>query len=179
MMEKILILILKFLGLYKDKIDDNTTPFKMKTNYEIKPLMIVYERRIYKILLKLGEEYKIIPQINLASIIKKKNNDYYYNDLFRNIDFAIFDKEYTKLLLLIEIDDMTHNNYKRKQRDQKVNNICHNVGIKILHFYTNYPNDESYILRRILKTLNNKNDNTKDNNNQSNNEDITYTLVKQ
>lgn len=92
MMKKILILILKFLGLYKDKIDDNPTPFKMKTNYEIKPLMTVYERRIYKILLKLGDEYKIIPQINLASIIKKKNNDYYYNDLFRNIDFAIFDK---------------------------------------------------------------------------------------
>lgn len=35
MMKKILILILKFLGLYKDKIDDNPTPFKMKTNYEL------------------------------------------------------------------------------------------------------------------------------------------------
>lgn len=41
MMKKILILILKFLGLYKDKIDDNPTLFKMKTNYEIKPLMTV------------------------------------------------------------------------------------------------------------------------------------------
>ena len=39
----------------------------MKTNYEIKPLMTVYERRIYKILLKLGDEYKIIPQINEAA----------------------------------------------------------------------------------------------------------------
>ena len=174
MLRKILIWLLKLLGLYEDKSDDTPTPFRMQTLYEIKPFMTLYERRIYNILLKLGDDYKIIPQVNLASIIRKKNNDHYYSDLFRNIDFAIFDRDCDNLLMLIEIDDSTHNNYKRRQRDEKVNNICHDVGIKILHFYTSYPNEESYVLNRILKNLNNNIDN-KENKIDENNR---YTLVR-
>ena len=121
-----------------------------------------------------SDDTPIIPQVNLASIIKKKNNDRYYSDLFRNIDFAIFDRDCDNLLMLIEIDDSTHNNYKRRQRDEKVNNICHDVGIKILHFYTSYPNEESYVLNRILKNLNN-NINNKENKIEENNR---YTLVR-
>jgi hypothetical protein len=173
MLRKILICLLKLFGLYEDK-SDTATPFRMQTLYEIKPFMTEYERRIYSILLKLGDDYKIIPQVNMASIIRKKNNDHYYSDLFRNIDFAIFDKDCNNLLMLIEIDDSTHNSYKRRQRDEKVNNICHDVGIKILHFYTSYPNEEGYVLNRILKNLNNNIDN-KVNNTEENN---TYTLVR-
>lgn len=78
MLRKILIWLLKLFGLYEDKSDTPT------------PSMTEYERRIYSILLKLGDDYKVIPQVNMASIIRKKNNDHYYSDLFRNIDFAIF-----------------------------------------------------------------------------------------
>lgn len=99
MLRKILICLLKLFGLYEDK-SNTPTPFRMQTLYEIKPFMTIYERRIYNILLKLGDNYKIIPQVNLASIIKKKNNDHYYNDLFRNIDFAIFDRDCDNLLLI-------------------------------------------------------------------------------
>ena len=173
MLRKILIWLLKLFGLYEDK-SDTPTPFRMQTLYEIKPFMTEYERRIYSILLKLGDDYKIIPQVNMASIIKKKNNDHYYSDLFRNIDFAIFDKDCSNLLMLIEIDDSTHNSYKRRQRDEKVNNICHDVGIKILHFYTSYPNEEGYVLNRILKNLNNNIDNKVSNTEENN----TYTLVR-
>lgn len=139
MLRKILICLLKLFGLYEDK-SDTPTPFRMQTLYEIKPFMTEYERRIYSILLKLGDDYKIIPQVNMASIIRKKNNDHYYSDLFRNIDFAIFD----------------------------------DVGIKILHFYTSYPNEEGYVLNRILKNLNNNIDNKVSNTEENN----PYTLVR-
>ena len=76
--------------------------------------------------------------------------------MFRNIDFAIFDKECEKLLLLIEIDDASHDTYKRKQRDQKVNTICRDAGIKLLHFHTSYPNEENYVLKRILNAMENE-----------------------
>ncbi len=82
------------------------------------------------------------------------------SDLFRNIDFAIFDKDCSS--------------YKRRQRDEKVNNICHDVGIKLLHFYTSYPNEEGYVLNRILKNLNNNIDNKVSNTEENN----TYTLVR-
>ena len=85
-----------------------------------------------------------------------------------------FDKDCNNLLMLIEIDDSTHNSYKRRQRDEKVNNICHDVGIKILHFYTSYPNEEGYVLNRILKNLNNNIDNKVSNTEENN----TYTLVR-
>lgn len=85
-----------------------------------------------------------------------------------------FDKDCSNLLMLIEIDDSTHNSYKRRQRDEKVNNICHDVGIKILHFYTSYPNEEGYVLNRILKNLNNNIDNKVSNTEENN----TYTLVR-
>ena len=90
------------------------------TIYEQKPLMSNYEFKFYKILEELKEEYEIMPQINLASIIKKINNNKYYSELFRNIDFAIFSKDYKELLLLIEINDKTHNELSRKDRDLKI-----------------------------------------------------------
>ena len=174
MIKKILIFIFRLLGIYDENNDVIPTLAKDKTLYETKPFMTLYERKIYNILLKLGDNYKIIPQINLASIIRKKNNNHYYSDLFRNIDFAIFDKECNKLLLLIEIDDSTHDNYKRKQRDQKVNDICKNASIKLIHFYMKYPNNEDYVINRVMKELNtvvcNKENEIK--------EEITYTLVR-
>ena len=109
--------------------------------------MTIYERKMYNIIKKLENEYTIIPQLNLAAIINKKNNNKYYSELFRNIDFAIFDKELENILLLIEINDKTHNEYKRKDRDLKIKKICND--------YTNYPNEEEYVINRILKEIKN------------------------
>ena len=38
--------------------------------------------------------YIVQPQINLASIIDKENQHRYRNELFRNIDFGIFNEQY-------------------------------------------------------------------------------------
>lgn len=115
--------------------------------------MTSYEKKMYDIIKKIGDEYVVIPQVNLASIIKKKNNNRYYSELFRNIDFAIFNKDMNKVLLLIEINDKTHNKVSRKDRDLKVKKICNDVGINIINFYSNYPNEESYVVNRILSEV--------------------------
>ncbi len=149
MVKKIIEFILSLFGislLHEERA-------KEATIYEIKPFMSQYERKFYNILKTLENEHTIIPQLNLASIIKKKNNNRYYTELFRNIDFAIFDKDMNKLLLLIEINDSTHKKYKRKDRDLKVKKICNDVNIKLLTFYTNYPNEKDYVLNRIKKVL--------------------------
>ena len=95
-----------------------------------------------------------MPQLNLASIINKEGNYKYRNELFRNIDFGIFSKDYKELLLLIEINDKTHNNYNRRKRDIKVDNIVDNAGIKLIKFYSNYPNKKDYIKNRIREEIN-------------------------
>ncbi|UKI26376.1 MAG: hypothetical protein L6V91_06120 [Bacilli bacterium] len=70
----------------------------------------------YNILKELEDNYTIVPQLNLAAVVKKINNNRYYSELFRNIDFCyFFTKDYQELLLLIELNDQSHNNYNRKR----------------------------------------------------------------
>ena len=112
------------------------------------------ERLFYNKIKCLEPEYKIIPQVSLASIISKENNNKYYTDLFRNIDFAIFDTNLQEVLLLIELNDGTHKLKKRKNRDAKIKKICNAAGIPLLFFYTKYPNEKDYVINRIRNVIN-------------------------
>ena len=98
----------------------------------------------------------IVPQVNLASVIQKVSDSRYNTELFRNIDFGIFSADYSKLLLLIELNDESHNNYHRKKRDIKVRDICNKAGIKLITFYTKYSNEKEYVKNRIKQELESK-----------------------
>ena len=91
---------------------------------------------------------------NLASVIEKVSTSRFNTELFRNIDFGIFNADYSKLLLLIELNDESHNNSHRKKRDIKVHDICDKAGIKIITFYTKYSNEKEYVKSRIIKEIN-------------------------
>ena len=119
--------------------------------YVRKSIMTANEFAFFNKIKDLEGNYIIIPQVNLASIIYKKNAKY-YTELFRNIDFGIFDKNYN-LLLLIELNDRTHEQLKRKDRDLKVRKILQECNIPLLTFYTYYPNEKNYVLNRIMKIL--------------------------
>ena len=96
----------------------------------------------------------IVPQVNLASIIEKRSDSRFNTELFRNIDYGIFSADYSKILLLIEFNDESHNSYNRKKRDMKVRDICNKAGIKLITFYTKYSNEKEYVKSRIIKELN-------------------------
>ncbi|MGN1312522.1 MAG: DUF2726 domain-containing protein [Bacilli bacterium] len=148
-MKNLIYKILKYFGLLQEEKEER----RKDTIYIQKPIMTEYEYRFYQILKELENKYIIIPQLNLAAVIKKVNNNRYYNELFRNIDFAIFSKDYKKLLLLIEINDQTHDRYKRQDRDLKVKKICNDVNAKLISFYTKYPNEKNYVINRIEKEI--------------------------
>ena len=115
----------------------------------------------------LEPKYKIIPQVNLGTIIEKISSEKFENELFRNIDYGIFTNDFSKVLLLIELNDQTHNQPQRKKRDIKVKEICNKANIPIMTFYTNYPNNQEYVINRILNKIEN---NTEGNNIDENNE---------
>ena len=148
-MKNIIYKILKYFGLIQEEYKER----RKDTIYIQKPIMTEYEYRFYQILKELENKYIIVPQLNLAAVIKKVNNNRYYSELFRNIDFAIFSKDYKKLLLLIEINDQTHDRYKRQYRDLKVKKICNDVNVKLISFYTKYPNEKNYVINRIEKEI--------------------------
>ena len=126
------------------------------TKYQKKDSLISnYEKYFYDILEQnFGYEYKVQTQVNLASIITKIDNCKYQNELYRNIDFGIFDKNTLKPLLLIEINDSTHKNSERYKRDMKVREIISEAKIKLITFYSSYKNETKYVVERIKKSLN-------------------------
>ena len=133
---------------------------EIKENYKIyekKGLVTNCENYFYNIIEKnFGNNYKIQVQIPLSSVIHK-NKDFpqqYQNELYRTIDIGIFTKNTLKPLLLIEINDASHNEERRKYRDYKVRRICEEAGIKLITFYTCYPNSEQNIVNEIKYKLN-------------------------
>lgn len=123
-----------------------------KAEYKQRNFMTPTEILFYNKIKILETEYKIIPQINIGTIVEKKNKGY-RNELFKNIDFAIFTNDYNKLLLLIELNDSTHNETKRIKRDKRVKEICNSANIKLITFYTKYPNEKEYVLNRIISEI--------------------------
>lgn len=145
----------------KKRIKNNSKTLTIKkadsNKYTKKTLMTKNELYFYEILQKnYNDKYIVMPQVNLASIITK-NKDFpaqYQNELFRNIDFGLFDKNTMECLLLIEINDNTHNRVDRRQRDDKVKSICEMAGIKLITFYTRHYNYEGYILKCVDNAIN-------------------------
>lgn len=150
MLKRIIDFILWLFGIKDDEdVEKATTDIK----YEKKPIMSDYEIMFYNRMKDLETEYNIVPQLVLSSVVDKKSKQKYRSELYRIIDFAIFSKDYSKLLLLIELNDNTHNQRKIKDRDLKVKKICNSAKIKLITFYTKYPNEKDYIINRIKKEI--------------------------
>ena len=156
MFQKIINFIINFLcSLLNIQRETAASKKQYQREYSKKTIMTAYEYSFYQKIRPLEEKQniRIIPQLNLASIIKKTSNERYQNELYRNIDFAIFNNELTEVLLLIELNDKTHNTKKRKYRDSKVRNLLKSVGVELMTFYTTYDNDTDYVQARIIKAL--------------------------
>lgn len=118
-----------------------------------KSLMTDCEKEFFRAFQEIvGLNYTVQPQINLASIIDKESQQRYRNELFRNIDFGIFDANYS-LKLLIEINDASHIQKERGARDSKVRAICEEAGIPLVTFWTKYGVNKPYIYNQLAKYL--------------------------
>lgn len=124
--------------------------------YELKPSLITRTERAYFTAIgqSLPADYFVQPQVNLASIITKNGNHRYQSELYRNIDFCVFDVSY-KPIVLIEINDSTHTERNRRERDEKVKNICEDAGIQLITFWTNYGVNQDYIYKRVNDAIQN------------------------
>lgn len=155
----IVVLVVVGISLYMLRIEKENLNIKnihktiYENQYRKKELMTKEEKYFYNLLKIFKNEYEIMPQVNLATVIQKIDNHKYQTELFRNIDFGIFSKDYNELLLLIEINDQTHNIKQRKNRDKKVKAICQISDIKLITFYTNYPNKPDYVINRVKSEL--------------------------
>lgn len=119
--------------------------------YRKRKFLTISEIDFYNTLTELNNEYIVVPQVNLGTIVEKVDSKY-RSELFKNIDFGIFTPEF-ELLLLIELNDKTHRQKNRIERDKKLKEILNNCDIPLLTFYTDYPNEKNYVINRIRKTI--------------------------
>lgn len=148
----IVLMAVTYLFNYLHSIINNNN-IKSDKKYYKRKYMSDCELNFYNKIKELeNEEYKVIPQVNLATIITKENKSF-QGELFRNIDFAIFDKNFQNLLLLIELNDSSHKKSSRIKRGIKVKKICDSANIKLITFYTNFANEKDYVINRIKKEI--------------------------
>ena len=120
-----------------------------------KELLTITEKKYYYIIKETFKEYEVLPQIALSSIIEKIKNfkNEYQNELNKVIDIGIFEKQTLRPLLLIEINDKSHLNFKRTKRDAKLLDICNNAGIKLIFFWIDENPTKIDIISKIIKNL--------------------------
>ena len=134
--------------------NDSEKSDELEKKYVKNTLMSDCEKQFFDVFKDiLADNYIIYSQLNLATIITKNNIHTYQNELYRNIDFAILDKETYSPLLLIEINDETHNYNKRKIRDYKVKRICEEADIPLIFFWTKFGINRDYIEKRLKNYL--------------------------
>lgn len=79
-----------------------------------------------------GEKsYNVFPQVALSSLVQKETSIPWRNELFRSVDFLITNLNYEPLYV-IEINDSTHNDPERIQRDTDLKAICEEAGIPVV-----------------------------------------------
>ena len=98
------------------------------------------------------DKYLIFPQVPLSQIIIKNEKSLYQNELYRIIDFCIFSKDY-RPLVCIEINDKTHKEFNRINRDKKVKNILEQAELPLITLWTEYGVNVDYIANRLRKIL--------------------------
>jgi|SRR5579862_962539 len=101
-------------------------------------VMTSAERECYHALVaEMGLDYVFFPQIHIDAIVQPTGtrNDRFY--AFRHInqksvDFVACETKQLRPVFVVELDDRTHNQPKRIERDREVERILRDVGIPLV-----------------------------------------------
>jgi hypothetical protein len=133
---------------YKESEEKAELPYKKK-----EWLMTKAEIEFYNVLKQVaGDRYYIIPQVKISSLVYvsgTKNYKTYLNKIDRKtIDFVLFNSQFSPIIA-IELDDSSHNNLSRKERDDFVDKVMNAISLKIVHIKASY----NYNLEEINKLI--------------------------
>lgn len=162
----IIILILfffVFLHLKNKKFNFNQNIYLpyIKKDY----LMTKAEMSFFRVLESVIEsEYYIVPQLTISKIVlttaKGKNYYSYLSKINKKtVDFVLFDKKSFSPVMVIELDDNSHLEERRKQRDLFVDNVMKEIGLEIIHIKAAY----NYNLEEVRDLIFQKNNINEDN----------------
>lgn len=107
-----------------------------------KYLMTQSENKFFKLLVEsAGGQVNVFPQVRLSSLLyraKGIERRYWHAALARinqkSVDYVLCNKLTGEILLVIELDDPTHDTAIRKKRDFEVNQMLKEAGMPFLRF---------------------------------------------
>jgi len=124
-------------------------------------LFSIAEKRFYDILKSfLKDEYLVFGKVRVADLLyyPKRQRDWLsrFNRIkAKHVDFVICDKNKICPLIVIELDDLSHNRYDRKERDNFIDKIFGEAKLPILHIKNPYDYDLPSLQKEIARILSN------------------------
>ena len=148
----ILILISTIILLSKTKQRKDLNPY----NIYYKKLFFLRksELRFLKTISILENEYIIIPKLNLKKIITADKNKYKKELKNMTVDYAIFTKDYSQIVLMIELSYKS-GTIDNQEKINKLKEICDDAGIKFITFEVNQDkeNNNQEIINKVKDIL--------------------------
>lgn len=128
---------------------------KKQYNYDAKGSIatrveLIFYQRLVNIA---GDRYQIIPQAHLSSFINHKIKGQNWRGAFsvingKSVDFLLCDKINLQPVYAIELDDSTHLQQARVERDQLVEGILREIDIPLIRFKQGeWDNEEAIALK--------------------------------
>lgn len=157
----------KTYNINNDKIEEKDYTEKVNYNnyYRAKRYIITLnELKFYNVLIEIAKELNLVlfTQFSLYNILQTKDclnyrtKTIFFNKIAaKSIDFVLVDKYNCRIKLCIELDDNTHKQEKRIQRDKFINKLFSDLEIDFIRFkVSNYYHKEA-LKNRIKESINN------------------------
>lgn len=137
----ILKLILSQKTKTQNKEREERKPLPVEGAYKKRWLLTYNEKDAYKKLLDAASEvgYTIFSKVRLLDLLEpvsgKNYKSYFYKVQAKHVDFVLLDKKLVARCI-IDLDDSSHDEKDRKERDSFVDKAVTSVGYKIIHTRT-------------------------------------------
>ena len=148
----IIVIVLDIIVTEKNK---NSYKVEKTVKYDEKYLKKDYlltqtELKFYKVLKQITDELNLVicPQVTLYQIVQNKNFKDFNKIQNKSIDFVIAEPN-LKIKFCIELDDYTHNRNKRIKRDEFINKLFSDLGIKLIRI----PVQKFYNLEELKQKI--------------------------
>lgn len=114
-------------------------PISVVGAYQKKWMFTYHEKDAYKKLKPIAEDlgYTVFAKVRLLDLLEPQKGHPKYKALFnkiqaKHVDFVLCDKKLVARCI-IELDDSSHDERSRQERDQFVDEILNDVGYQIIH----------------------------------------------
>ncbi|MCT4542183.1 MAG: DUF2726 domain-containing protein [Vallitalea sp.] len=163
-----LFILLLFIIIAQKNTSTNKNSSSNKSNskdyyksYKAVPSILTKaELNFYDTLEPICSELNVIlfSKVRLIDLLEITDKDHYQTCLnkvvSKHIDFVICDSKNLKPLICIELDDSSHNQQNRTNRDIFINNVLGNVGYKVMRIKCKSCYETDLLKRQIMKNLN-------------------------